>query len=247
MKTLMILLVLTIPAGAAIAAVSKPEQQEEVAVPMDLDATSTFNNDVESVSEKIRRLMFESRREARIRAINSAQRDPVAAEKALEAIEQSEPELKKQQPQAFSLFHGNITFWKRDFAGAYKNFDEAIWFLNQNFPNGFPADKNYEKNASFVTEVYMGRGSAAMFLGKDKEAVKDFDVALKTSPKPYAYMYMNKCRALVHLKEYKEAAEALDSAQGLDANWIAGKEDKPAICDILSQNGLQPLACQANS
>lgn len=243
MKMLFILLLSVMPANAA---VSQPGQQQELAIPMDMDSSS-FNNNVEDTSEKIRRLLLESRRERRIREINSPQRDPVAAEKALEAIEQSEPELKKRQPQAFSHFHGSIAFWKRDFAGAYKNFDESIWHLNKNYPNGLPVDGNYEKNASFVTEVYMGRGAAAMFLGKNKEAVKDFDVALKTSPKPYAHMYMNKCRALIRLKEYKEAAKALDGAQGLDAKWLSGKEDKPGICDILSQNGLQPRACQGKN
>lgn len=246
MKYLIIALFSLSPAMAAANSAVDQAVPQELAIPMEMDSSS-FDNDVESTSEKIRRLLFESRRQQMIRAVNSPQRDPDAAQTALEALEKENPELLKEQAHAFSFMRGGISFWKRDFSGAYANYDEAVRSFQKKYPNGFPGGQSYEKNASFVSEMYMGRGTSAMFIGRNQEAVADMDKAIRIAPKVYAFMHMNKCRALVRQQKYKEAAEALDKAQGLDSAWLASKTDKPGICAILSKHGQLPQACQATN
>lgn len=243
MKYLIIALMAVMPASAA----NTPNSQDmlqELAIPMEMDASS-FDSDVESTSEKIKRILFESRRQRMIREINSPQHDPVGAQKALEVFEKENPEMLREQPQAFSFMRGGISFWKKDFEGAYKNYDKAIRSLWEKYPGGFPGGENYKKNASFVSEAYMGRGTSAMFIGRYEEAVADMNQAIRIAPETYAFMFMNKCRALVRAKRYKEAAVALDRANGLDFAWLASKADKAAICDILFKHGQSSQGCQA--
>lgn len=244
MKSLIIILLSVAPGIASANSAGDQVVRQEMAIPIEMDSSS-FDDDVESTSEKIKRLIFESRRQQMIRAVNSPQRDPDAAQRALESLEKENPELLKEQPHAFSFMRGGISFWKKDFAGAYANYDEAIRSLERKYPNGVPGGPNQEKNSSFLSEIYMGRGTSAMFLGRNEEAVADMDRAMRIAPKIYAFMHMNKCRALVRQQKYKEAAEALDKAQSLDSAWLASKTDKPGICAILSKHGQPSQACQA--
>ncbi|PKM97756.1 MAG: hypothetical protein CVU79_06715 [Elusimicrobia bacterium HGW-Elusimicrobia-3] len=246
MKYLIIILMAVVPAGAAVNDSVGQTVPQELAIPMEIDSSS-FGSDVESTSEKIRRLLFESRRQQMIRAVNSPQRDPDASQKALETLEKENPEILKEQPHAFSYMRGGISFWKKDFPASYKNYDEAIRTFQKKYPDGFPGGQYYEKNASFVSQMYMGRGTAAMFMGRNEEAVADMDRAMRLAPKVHAFMHMNKCRALVRLGKFREAAEAMDKARGLDSAWLASKPDKPAICDILFKHGQQAQACQAGN
>ncbi len=244
MKYLILALISVMPASAAVRETVEQPVPQELAIPMDMDSSS-FEGDIESVSQKLKRLLFETRRQQMIRAVNSPQRDPDAAQRALASLEKENPELLKEQPHAFSFMRGGISFWKKDFSGAYANYDAAVRSFNTKYPAGIPGGQSYEKNASFVSEMYMGRGTSAMFIGRNEEAVADMDKAIRIAPKVYAFMHMNKCRALVRQQKFKEAAEALDKAQGLDAAWLASKTDKPDICVILSKHGQLPQACQA--
>lgn len=244
MKSLIMILLAVAPGIAGANSGGGQPVPQEMAVPIEMDSSS-FNNDIESTSEKIRRLLFESRRQQMIRMVNSPQRDPEAAQRALETLGKENPELLKEQSHAFSFMRGGINFWKKDFAGAYASYDEALRSLQRKYPAGIPGGPNQEKNASFLSEIYMGRGTSAMFLGRNEEAVADMDMAISIAPKVHAFMQMNKCRALVQQAKYKEAAEALDKTQGLDAAWLASKTDKPGICAILSKHGHSSQACQA--
>lgn len=239
MKTIIIMMLAAAPAFAAI----ETREKEELAIPMELD-TSTFENDVEGVSDRLRRFLWESKKEKNIRQVNEAGKDPAAAQTALDALSKEHPELKEREPHVFDYFQGTISFWQRDFAGSYKSFDTAIRLFNQKYPDGLPQGGQHAmKNSSFVSNLYMGRGTVAMFLGRDSEAVKDMNVAIHYSPKPRPDMQVNRCRALVRLKKYQEASEALDHAFGINAEWTAAVSDRPEICRILAKRSLQPRAC----
>ncbi|HBE89503.1 MAG TPA: hypothetical protein DDW67_10235 [Elusimicrobia bacterium] len=239
MKAIMIMMLAAAPAFAAI----EPREKEELAVPMELD-TSTFENDVEGVSDKLRRLLWESKKEKNIRQVNEAGKDPAAAQVALDSLAKDHPEVKEREPHVFDYFQGAISFWQRDFAGSYRSFDSAIRLLNQKYPDGVPqGGVHAKKNASFFSNLYMGRGTVSMFLGRDAEALKDMNVAIHYSPKPRPDMQVNRSRALIRLKKYQEASEALDHAFGISAEWTAAVSDRPEICRILAKRSLQPRVC----
>jgi tetratricopeptide (TPR) repeat protein len=246
MKTILILMLAALPASAADAVPAQPAEQAELAVPMELDSSS-FNDDAESISAKIRRMIGESRKEKLVREMNSAQKDPAAAQKALDIIAKEDPEMKKEQPHVFEYYQGSIDFFQRDFDKAYDNFDNAIKTFHEKYPGGIPQGKYYEHNAAFVADLYMGRGTTAMFLKQDAEAVKDINRAILTSPKPRAYMQVNKSRALIRLKKYKEASEAYDRAYEVDPKWTASSSDRATVCAILAKKGFQPQACQVKN
>jgi hypothetical protein len=56
-------------------------------------------------------------------------------------------------------------------------------------------------------------------------------------------MQINKCRALMRLKKYKEAAEAYDLAYKIDAKWAVDAQEKESICRKLAANNFQPEPC----
>ena len=243
MKIILMLIFAALPAAAADKAQSQATEPAELAVPMELDSSS-FNDDAESISAKIRRLIGESRKQKLVREMNSAQKDPAAAQKAMDTLASEDPAIKKEQPHVFEYYQGSIDFWKKDFEKAYVNFHTAIKTFNEKYPAGIPQGKFYEHNAAFVSDLYMGRGTTAMFLKEDAQAVKDMDTAISVSPKPRAYMHVNKTRALIRLKKYQEASAAYDKAYELDSKWTAASSDRAAVCVIFGKKGLQPQACQ---
>lgn len=242
MKYLLILALAALPAAAA----STQDVQQDLAVPIQLDS-SAFDNDVESISEKVRRLLWESRKEKYIRDINSVRNNPDSAQIALESLEKEYPELKKAEPHAFEYHHGRVALFKRDYAGAFTEFNTALATLEAKYQGGNPPrNQYYEINASFMSDLYMGRGVSLMCQGKDKEALKDMNRAINLSPKARAYMQAERARALIRLKRYQEATDAFDSAFGTDPKWAAGSEYETQICGALVKKGFKPKACALN-
>lgn len=230
------------PAGATDV---KPVQQDPPPMLMEI-AVGSFEEEVDSVSSKLRRLMWESRRESYGRQINNAiaTRDPDAAQKALDGLVREYPELKKQEPHAIEYHQGNIAFWRGDLKSAYSEFDKAIKALEQEYPNGVPPGGQYsDMNASFLSGLYFSRGATQMHQGQFAKAILDMDKAISVSPKPIAYMQVNKCRALIALKKYKEATESFELAYKIDSQWAMNTKDKSLICETLAKNSFQPQPC----
>lgn len=242
MKSLLVLILAALPAAAQNNAVP-----QEMAVPVQLDS-SAFNNDVESVSEKIRRLIWESRRDKMLRELNSSQNDPELAQKSLDTLAKEYPELKKEQPRAFEYHQGRISLFKRDYKGAHAEFDTALRILEEKYQGGNPPQgKYYAINAAFMSDLYMGRGVSLMCLGKDQEALKDMNRAIMLSPKARAYMQAERARALIRLRKYQEASDAYDTAYHTDPKWAASSGYQGQICSALAKKGLQPQACKVNN
>lgn len=242
MKSLLILILTALPAAAQNTAVP-----QEMAVPVQLDS-SAFNNDVESVSEKIRRLIWESRRDKMLRELNSSQNDPEQAQRSLDTLAKEYPELKKEQPRAFEYHQGRISLFKRDYKGAHAEFDTALRILEEKYQGGNPPQgKYYAINAAFMSDLYMGRGVSLMCMGKDQEALKDMNRAIMLSPKARAYMQAERARALIRLRKYQEASDAYDTAYHTDPKWAASSGYQGQICSALAKKGLQPQACKVNN
>ena len=243
MKLILIIILAALPVSAA----QDNAAEQELAIPVQLDSSS-FDNDVASVSEKLRRLMWESRREKYFREINNSQWDPGAAQAALDALAKESPELKKAEPHTFEYQQGRISLFKRDYAGAYEEFDSAIKALEEKYPNGIPPKgQYYENNASFMADLYMGRGVVKLCLGHTGEAMRDMNKAVFVSPRARAYMQSERCRALILLKRYQEATAAYDMAYSLDSKWPSKSGYHGKICETLGKRGFQPQACRVNN
>lgn len=239
MKLLLTLLLAGLPAAAKD---SKPVPQD-FPVPMET-AVRNFEDDVADASAKIRQLMAESRLKGYGWQINYAiaQHDPETAQKALDNMIREFPEIKKEEPHAIEYHQGLIYFWRKDFDAAYKGFDKIINALELKYPNGIPpGSKYYSVNTSFMAEAYFNRGATEMQLRAFARAVVDIDKAFALMPK--AYMQVNKCRALLPLKKYKEAAAAYELAYKIDSKWAKSAEDRPRMCEALLKNGFQPKPC----
>ncbi len=240
MKILMIMCLAAVPVSAASPAA---ETTETLTVPIELDSSS-FNDDVESASEKIRRLIWESKKEKYFHDINSVSNNPEVAQKALDALERDYPELKKEQPRAFEFQHGRVELFKKNYKGAYGQFNTALATLESKYEGGIPPrNQYYEINASFMSDLYMGRGVSLMCMGRDEEALKDMNRAIFLSPKARAYMQAERARALIRLKRYQEAVEAYNSACSTDLKWAVASDYHPQICGALLKKGFKPSAC----
>lgn len=212
-------------------------------VPMEMEST-TFEDDVDSASAKILRWITESRERRQVRRIREAlvNRDTKSAQEALDTLVRDFPEIKEQEPQAIRFHQGNINFWKRDLDGAYKEYDEAIKALEQEYPKGFPPGNYLDNNKSFMADLYFGRGATQLHRRKYPEAIADINKAMLTY-QPRAYMMVNKCRAFLRLKKYKEAADAYNAAYKINSEKALEAEDKADICTLLEKNSFRPLPC----
>lgn len=212
------------------------------------EPVGNFEEEAESVFERLRRLMFTSHEKKQVRKIDEAlaKHDPASAQKALDTLLREYPELKKDEPQAVEFHQANIDFWRGDFNSAYTKFDAAIKELEKIYPNGIvPAGPYQENNSSFLAELYLSRGVTALNQHKYAQAILDIDKAIAVSPKPWAYMQINKCRAHLRLKQYKESAEAYSLAYKLNPAWSANAENKEEFCATLEKNGFHPQPCQS--
>lgn len=239
-------LIILLAAAPVIAADTKaPAQNTPPAVDVPV---GTFEEDSEDIWEKIRRMIFESRQRKQVRRIDDALRrhNPNEAQEALDTLLKEFPELKEQEPQAVQYHQANIDFWRGDFKTAYAAYDTAIKELEEIYPNGnVPRGKPYwENNASFLAELYLDRGVTAMNQQKYQQAVTDIDKAITVSPTPRAYMHINKCRALVQLNQYKEAADAYNQAYKFNPKWAANSENRDEFCAVLAKNNFPAIACQ---
>ncbi len=244
MKIIVIILLV----GSPIFAAEPQPKTPETAVPMEMPATS-FEEDVDDAWDKIRRLLLESKRDKYGKEINRAlaRHDATAAQSALDGLIKDFPEVLKQQPFAIKYHQGNIAFWKRDFRTAYSELNLLVTTLERKYPNGIPAGKYAETNTSFMSDAYFGRGATQMQLGRYLEAVSDMDKAQSLVLPKYstikAYIPLNKCRALIKLKNYNAAAEAFGLAYKLNPLVAEKAEDKDYICGSLAKNGLRPKPC----
>jgi len=240
-----LLLTIMLASSPAIAGDSKTIPQESPAL-MDIEV-GNFEEDAEDVYSKLRRLMFTSREKRQVWEIGKAltNRDTESAQKALDTLVREYPELKKEEPQAIVFHQATINFWRGDLSGAYEGFNKAIKELEQIFPNGVvpQGHKYWKENTSFMSKLYFGRGATELHQRKYAQAILDIDKAISVSPEPRAYMQFNKCRALLRLNQYKEAAEAYTLAYKIDSTWAVNVEDKVGICTLLGKNGFQPQPC----
>lgn len=241
MKEFLLLVLMTLPAAANDAAPAL----KAYPVPMEA-AVGSFEGDVSETWAKVRRLMRESRLKEYAWGISNAiaRRNSKSAQAALDKMVRDFPDVAKEEPHAIEYHQGLIHFWKKDFDAAYLEFDKVLKGMEREYPNGIPPGAPYAAvNTSFMADAYFARGATAMQFGSFKRAVADIEKTISMSPRPKAYMYGNKCRALLPLKMYKEASEAYDSAYKINPKWVERAEDRTRTCDILLKNGLQPQAC----
>lgn len=241
MKSLLMAIVIASPCSAA----DIKSAPQDLAVPMEVSATS-FEEDADGVWDKVRRLMGESRVKQYGRAVTRAiaKHDPVTAQQALDEMLQKYPEIKDKEPQAIEYHQANINFWKKDFEGAYGEFDKVVRALEKQFPSGVPPGGKYsEVNAYFMSDAYFGRAATLLQLKKYPGAVEDLDKAIAVTPHKRAVLYVNKCRALFKLKEYAAAAEALDHAYGVTPMMVDNAQDRNYLCQVFSEKGVQAKAC----
>ena len=239
---LLILLMLVMPPVSAND--NKPVTKQEYVIPVDAQG-NYFEDRPDSVFEKVWRWLFGSKREKNLRRIYAelAAHDPVAAQNALDTLVRDNPELKSNEPQAIKYHQGMINFWKGDLDGAYKELNEAIKELEPEFHKGFARNKYWERNTNFMARLYFSRGITLLRQKKYQPALADIDLASHVSTQPRAYLYLNKCRALLMLKRYNDATAAFDRAYSTNPTWVSGAEDKASICAVLIQNGFKPQLC----
>lgn len=241
MKSLLIAMVMASPSFAAD---NKPAPQD-LAVPMEISVGS-FEEDADGVWDKVRRLIGESRVKQYGRAVTQAiaKRDPVTAQRALDEMLQKYPEIRDKEPQAIEYHQGNINFWKKDFEGAYSEFDKVVRALEKQYPNGVPPGRKYsEINAYFMSDAYFGRAATLLQLKKYPGAVEDLDKAIAVTPHKRAVLYVNRCRALFKLKEYAAAAESLDRAYLVTPMMVDNAQDRNYLCQVFAEKGVQSKAC----
>ncbi len=241
MKSLLIALVMASPSFAT----DNNTVPQDLAVPMEITVGS-FEEDACGVWEKVRRLIGESRLKQYGRAINQAiaRQDPATAQQALNEMLQKYPEIKSKEPHAIEYHQGNINFWKKDFEGAYGQFDAIVRGLEKKYPDGVPPGGKYsESNAYFMSDVYFGRAATLLQLKKYHGAVEDLDKAIAVTPHKRAVLYVNRCRALFKLKEYAAAAEALDRAYLVTPMMVDNAPDRNYLCQVFAEKGVQAKVC----
>lgn len=217
------------------------------AVPMEL-AVDTFEEDAEDVWTKVRRLMSETKLKKYTREINLAlaKHEPDAAQKALDGMLRDFPEIGKQEPHAVEYQQGRIDFWRKDFKGAYEEFDKVVKAMSKKYPKGVPPGGKYsELNTAFMSDAYFCRGAALLQLRNYPQAILDFDKAIATSQVPAAFRQLNKGRALIQMRKFKEAAGAYEAAAKIDPDWVKKEEDTAWICRVMAANGHKPEVCQS--
>lgn len=238
------LIITIIFAAFPVLAETKPVPQD-YPIPMET-AVGSFENDVDDTWDKIRRLMGESRLKKYGRELNAAisKHDAVSAQKYLDGMISDFPEIKTKEPHAIEYHQGNINFWKKDFEGAYKEFDKVVKALEQKYAKGIPPGGKYsEVNSAFMGDAYFGRGASLMQMKEYASAAADMDKAISITPYKKAYMHMNKCRALFQLKKYKDAAAALDAGYAINPAVVDKAADREIICGTLLENDCKPKAC----
>jgi tetratricopeptide (TPR) repeat protein len=197
--------------------------------------------------DEIKKLKQES---ARIQFENSALRAMIGGNYAqsvgdfTSAIEKGEA-----NPETFALYadRGAANMMLNSNEAAYKDYSDAInkteAFIKsqegqRNTTTGKPLDFSWANN--LLANYYNERGVASLRLGHDKEAVADCDKALSLRPKR-AKTLRDKSRALLHLKEYAEAAKAFDAANSIDPKLKL--QGDAAFCKSLASNGQHAVSC----
>lgn len=243
MKVILIF-ALAVQAHAATGTVKEAPPPIPAAVPAGT-IVGDFDEDAETVYERLRRLMLDSRRDNYLTDMDQAiaRRDPGAAQKAMDALDKEFPELRKEEPDAFSYHQGGIDFWKGDMAKAYEDFDGTLRRLERKYKKGIPPGPYATRNAYFMSTVYFSRGSTELQMGRYSDAVSDIEKAIKLCPKRKAYMFANECWAFLLLGKYPEAAGAYDSALEIDRKFTIAAERSSGFCRRFPAGEAKPKVC----
>ncbi len=238
MKLLFTLMFAVLPAaandGKAVA--------QNVPVPVEIEV-GNFEADVEDTWGILRKLMGQSRAKTYIGKVTEdlRKRDLKSAQTNLDTMVKEFPELKETQGHVIQVYQGQISFWNRDYKSAYKSFNGVVLYIERLFPKGVKPEDLDDGDRDFVAGTYFGRGATEIQLRKYEWAVADIDKAFALIPK--AYMQLNKCRALLQLKRFGDAAAAYELTYKMDPKTTES-EDKNRICEKFAKNGLQPKPCE---
>jgi tetratricopeptide (TPR) repeat protein len=170
--------------------------------------------------------------------------DFAAAKKNYDAA-LSQPEY-KDSPTLFGG-RGQARLLSKDYKGAYDDFSRTIELIKRDqaeFSAASSGDSENKKMAdSLKIELAKAIYSRAMALGGLKDysgSLKDLDAALAVHAE--AQTQKARCRVLIELKRYPEAASAYDSA--IKENPLVKKPlDAKLICSVLKSQGQSVSAC----
>ena len=202
-----------------------------------------FEDDVRATSEQIKEEIRKFHMGAMFDRIMDlvSRRDAIDAQKTLDAVVKDSPELK--QNAVVDLFQGEIYFWKGDYKNAYASADKIVRRIEDDYgPRGPQKKDNNDSENAFLSDTYFNRGTAGMRLYKIKESVADFDKAFELMPR--AFIPLNKCRALLAMERYQEAARAFEQAFEMNAE-TADSSDKDLICKHIGGHGFKIAACES--
>jgi tetratricopeptide (TPR) repeat protein len=205
--------------------------------------TGNFEDTIAEVSAKLRKEINAFHANAMASKIMEAlgKHDTAGAQEALKKTLSNSPEMKDNS--VIKLSQGEINFWQGDFAGAYTESAAVVNHIEKFYaPRGPQKDDNQPSENAFISDAYFDRATAEMRIGRVEQAVKDIEKAMLFSARPY--MPLNKCRALMMLQNYKEAATAYDQAFTMDEK-TAESSDKKTICAILEKQGVKSKACSS--
>lgn len=234
MKKILITLLFCFCQGAASAG-----NTPEIMVP---EETGDFEGDIEEASARIRRLMSNDRvsGQAVRMAEHIAARDTASAQKVLDRLRGEHPELKDDC--ALRMGQSLIYFWQGDYGKAYEQIDAVVRQIERVFPGGVKPGNTDASETENIAEAYFTRSSIARQLGFPSKAVSDIDKAFVLSPRPH--MPLNKCRALMLMGKYEEAAAALDTAYRMDPA-VTRSGDRERICGEFSKRDIKSASCAA--
>lgn len=237
MKLILTLMLAVLPAAAS----DTKAVAQSVPVPTEIEV-GNFENDVETTWGILRKLMGQSRAKTYISNVNTdiRKRDLKSAQGNLDKLVKEFPELKETQGHVIQVYQGMISFWGRDYKAAYESLNKGVLRIERLFPNGVKPEDLDDGDRDFVAGSYFGRGAAEIQLGKYEWAVADIDKAFLFIPK--AYMQLNKCRALLQMKRFEEAAAAYELTYKMDPKTTES-EDKNRICEKFGKNDLHPSPC----
>lgn len=237
MKILLALFLVLAPARCKAAAAAAPVPVPPAAAD---PSAGDFETDIRDASEKIRRMMADRRVRAGVTKIWELinKRDPDYAQRVLDQLIADDPALKNDP--TIRMEQSMVYFWRGDNRKAYVQIDGVIKQIEEAYPSGVNRKNAGVKEIESVAEAYFTRSSIARRLGLAEQAVADIDRAFALDPRPY--MPLNKCRALLMLGRYAEAAAAYDLAYRLRPK-TAESGDKDYICGELSRHGAGAAAC----
>lgn len=157
-------------------------------------------------------------------------RDMPAAKAKLDAMI-SNPDITKEERSVLYQHRGLANIALDDVKAAGYDLDQAIATLE--------AVKELTPGKKFaLANSHYGKGVIAYGESRFKDALEDFDSALKV--RPVNYIHIMKCDTLINLGKHEEAAKAYEDGIAFSPKF---KKESKAVCLTLKEHGKGPKSC----